>query len=338
MAGWDLVANAGAGQPVTVSGTLPFLIQDVDGAELFGLFMLLRIAHALAQYVTGSFVEQGVNQRGRKATEASTSAWADLWRDVWCEIDAWEGLGDTLSVRKVKAHTAPEAMLAGVITADHLAGNDLAGAACKLVPRRTSGLRGLPVTRMAHWIVRVGCARQRLGLARPGSLGVDERQRDGPRERDLGCQRSQPSSEEGTCLSRAPQGAFARSASTQHAVGAVVPQAPEHVAQRCNSGLTALRDLLQRGKVVSVLCSVCGSYGGRLVRRSLLTWCSDSWEAAGAARRVVGFRAWLQAHCTSRQYSWGKFGVPSVVQVAPGAHFLRVCPAPFLSQQRCSMF
>ena len=70
--------------------------------------MLLRIAHAPAQYVTGrSFVEQGVNQRGRKATEASTSAWADLWRDVWCESDAWEGLGDTLSVRKVKAHTAP---------------------------------------------------------------------------------------------------------------------------------------------------------------------------------------------------------------------------------------
>ena len=63
----------------------------------------LRIAHALAQYVTDrSFVEQGVNQRGRKAAEASTSAWADLWR-----------LGDTLSVRKVKAHTTPEAVLAG---------------------------------------------------------------------------------------------------------------------------------------------------------------------------------------------------------------------------------
>ena len=67
VAGWGLVANADAGQPVTVSGTLPFLIQDVDGAELFGLFMFLRIAHAPAQYVTdSSFVEQGVNQRGRK--------------------------------------------------------------------------------------------------------------------------------------------------------------------------------------------------------------------------------------------------------------------------------
>ena len=86
-----LAANAGAGQPATISDTLPFVIQDVDGAELFGFIMFLRIAHAPAQYVTdSSFVEQRVDQRGRKATEASTSAWADLWLDVWCEIDAWE--------------------------------------------------------------------------------------------------------------------------------------------------------------------------------------------------------------------------------------------------------
>ena len=80
--------------------------------------MFLRIARASAQYVTdSSFVEQGVNQRGRLATEASTSAWADLWRDVWCEIDVWGSLGENLSVRKVKAHTTPEAVLAGIITA-----------------------------------------------------------------------------------------------------------------------------------------------------------------------------------------------------------------------------
>ena len=72
---------------------------------------------APAQYVTdSSFVEQGFNQRGRKATAASTSAWADLWGDVWHEIDAQGGLGDSLSVRKVKTHTAPEAVCAGVIT------------------------------------------------------------------------------------------------------------------------------------------------------------------------------------------------------------------------------
>ena len=33
-------------QSDTVSGTLPFLIQDVDGTELFKLFMFLRIAGA----------------------------------------------------------------------------------------------------------------------------------------------------------------------------------------------------------------------------------------------------------------------------------------------------
>ena len=79
VAGWRLVATTGAGQSVSVSGTLTFLILDVDGAELFCPIMFLRIAH-----------EQGVKQRGRKATKASTSAWADSWRDVWREIDAWE--------------------------------------------------------------------------------------------------------------------------------------------------------------------------------------------------------------------------------------------------------
>ena len=54
------MANTSTAQPVTVSGTLPFLIQDVNGAELFGLFMFLRIARAPAQYVTDrSFVEFG---------------------------------------------------------------------------------------------------------------------------------------------------------------------------------------------------------------------------------------------------------------------------------------
>ena len=110
--------------------------------------------HWLSTSRTAAFVEQGVNQRGRKATEASTSAWADLWRNVWCEIDAWGGLGDTLSVRKVKAHTTPEAVLAGVITADDRAGNDLADAACKLVVFGTSGRRGFRPTWPSHaWLI-----------------------------------------------------------------------------------------------------------------------------------------------------------------------------------------
>ena len=76
------------------------------GSELFGLRMLLRIAHAPAQYVTdSSFVEQGANQRGRKATEASTSAWADLWHDVWCEIRCLGRLGrHPLSAQGEGAH------------------------------------------------------------------------------------------------------------------------------------------------------------------------------------------------------------------------------------------
>ena len=32
-------------------------------------------------------------------------AWAGLWRDVSRELDAWVGLKEHLSVRKVKAHT-----------------------------------------------------------------------------------------------------------------------------------------------------------------------------------------------------------------------------------------
>ena len=37
------------------------------------------------------------------ATEAATSAWVAFWR----EIDAWGGLDEHLSVRKVKTHTTP---------------------------------------------------------------------------------------------------------------------------------------------------------------------------------------------------------------------------------------
>ena len=44
VAGWELEANTATEQPVSVSGTLPYPIQDVDWAELFALFMFLRIA------------------------------------------------------------------------------------------------------------------------------------------------------------------------------------------------------------------------------------------------------------------------------------------------------
>ena len=44
---WELVANTAIEQPISVSGTLPYLIQDVDGAELFALLMFLRIQEHL---------------------------------------------------------------------------------------------------------------------------------------------------------------------------------------------------------------------------------------------------------------------------------------------------
>ena len=53
----------------------------------------ISCSFASVQYVTDIFVEQGINQRGRAGTEASTSAWAELLRDVWREIDAALGQG-----------------------------------------------------------------------------------------------------------------------------------------------------------------------------------------------------------------------------------------------------
>ena len=134
IAGWGLVANAGTANPTMVSGTLPTSSRTLmaQSSSPFSCSCAWRARRR--QYVTdSSFVEYGVNKRGRAATVASSAAWADLWRDVWREIDAWGGLGDSLSVRKVKAHTTAEAVLAGAITADDRAGNELADAACKLV-------------------------------------------------------------------------------------------------------------------------------------------------------------------------------------------------------------
>ena len=96
--GWALVANGGARQPVSASGTLPFLIHDVDGTELFVQF-------------------RGASTTRADIHRVKTSAWADLWHDVWREIDAWSGLGGNLSVHKVKEHTTPDAVRAGIISA-----------------------------------------------------------------------------------------------------------------------------------------------------------------------------------------------------------------------------
>ena len=93
----------------------------------------------------------------------------------------WGGLGDSFSVRKVKAHTAPEAVCAGVISAEERTGNDWADAACKLVVlehRAARSMRAarhssnLAVTCMARWIARVRSRGSDGTLTKFGFLGV----------------------------------------------------------------------------------------------------------------------------------------------------------------------
>ena len=140
------------------------------------------------------------------------------------------------------------------------------------VPRPSSGR-----WRSLAWLtgLRVLVLRDSVWTSmRPGFLGEGVRMRGGTSARDPGlflCLCSQPFSDAGV---ESFLGVCARSASTQserREVGVQAPRAPEHAAQRHSSGLTALRgsvvDFLQRGSVVSVLCAVCGSHGGCVVRR-----------------------------------------------------------------------
>ena len=185
------------------------------------------------------------------------------------------------------------------------------------VPRRTSGRRGFVPTWPSHaWLAgsRALVLRDSVWtLTRLGSLGVDGRLQEDASERDPGfcsCQRSWPSSEECARLSRAPQGASARSASTQsarHVVGGEAPQAPERAVQRDKSGTTALRatELLISCREARLLqfSASCVWFArwscGATISAQQLPWRTDSWETAGSARRAVGFPAWLQAHCRS---------------------------------------
>ena len=113
--GWALVANGGARQPVSSSGTLLFVSMMWTG-----------------QSFPSSFVEQGVNDAGghppsearqRGRTFGMTSGAKSMPGAVWAAI---------FSVHKVKEHTTPDAVRAGIISALDWAGNDLA-AACHLV-------------------------------------------------------------------------------------------------------------------------------------------------------------------------------------------------------------
>ena len=114
---WRLAAKL-----ATVSGTLRFFIQDVDGPELVALFMFLRSARASAQYVTNNG-EQIPPWRSHGRTFGTTFGVRLMLGSVW-----WNR-----SARKGKAHTTLKAGHTGLITADDRTGNDLPDAACKLV-------------------------------------------------------------------------------------------------------------------------------------------------------------------------------------------------------------
>ena len=106
--------------------------------------MFLRIGRAPAQYVTdSSFVEQGVNQRGRKQPGRRGRTFGAASGVKSLSGQGGRGLGDDLSVRKVKAHTTPDAVRAGVISGDDRAGNGFANAGLEACAscRRPSSVR-----------------------------------------------------------------------------------------------------------------------------------------------------------------------------------------------------
>ena len=119
------------------------------------------------------------------------------------------------------------------------------------------------VIRMVHWIARVGSARQRERV-RPWPLplpALPTTWRRGHTFVDSAsgriCARCQHP--ERATRGRCPGAACAR---VRDAAQRLVGSAGHRIV-----------DLLQGGKVVSVICVVCGSYGGRVVRKSPLDKC-----------------------------------------------------------------
>ena len=235
-------------------------------------------------------------------------------------------------------------MLAGIITAHYRSGNDLVDAACKLVvlehrapptkrgsqPFRPSrawraGLRALAL-RDSYWWT----------LTRPGCLGVDVRLRESASVSGPG---PRPSGDEGTVCRQHLRAHLLALSASRACDARQVPrrsEAPECATRRNGSGLTALR--------ATELLTSC-----REAR-----WCRCS--ASCVAQTVVawfGGRDWTHAPCTpppgrrlalrdvllgvlpgskrtARLHSvLGKSCVSCLDHVAPGAHLLRFCPAPY---------
>ena len=184
---------------------------------------------------------------------------------------------------------------------------------------------------MAHLTARVGSARQRLDTNStwiPGRGRAIARRRERARPWPLPLPQSAPVRVCSLCQhpERTTRG-WCPGASSARARGAALQFRLDGSAGH------RIVDLLQGGKVVSVLCVVCGLYGGRVVRISLLGNC----PAAPTPGRLLALRGFLpRSHRTTRLDSI----LGDVLRAQSGpcrsrAHFLRFCP-PFLSKQRCS--
>ena len=209
-----------------------------------------------------------------------------------------EALARPSRCARTKAHTTPEAVLAGVTTAEDRAVNDLADAACKLVvsgtlcPAERPGGEafGQPCR---HMHGSLDCARRFCETALGPRLDSDPWAWTGDCEKTRGsatlapevASALRPSSEEGARLSRAPQGASSRSA--RHAARGRPrrSRAPDCAAHRNVSGLTALRatELLfscreSRWFQCSTSCAAL----------TVVVWCEDRCSATALGARTLG--------------------------------------------------
>ena len=159
---------------------------------------------------------------------------------------------------------------------------------CNVVHRPTSARRGTrPTWPSPAWLIvlRVLVLRDSVwAKKRAGFLDEGEPMRGGTSARDLGpflCQCIQPSCDVDAKSWKASLGVCAVCQHLESPTRGRCPGAASGARARRASlnlwldGCSGHRivDLLQGGKEVSVLCAVCGSHGGRVVRRSLLSKC-----------------------------------------------------------------
>ena len=201
---------------------------------------------------------------------------------------------------KFKAHTTPDAVRAGIISADDQAGNDLADAAGKLmvniapcsVIRAARRSANLAVTCMAHWIARLGCAKQRLDI---DAVWIPGRSRRNSRRHE--CARPWASNDVGTILLKVSLGACARPVSilsVRRVEDVCVRRAPARDAA-FSSALTT-----RRGTESSISCKEATSPCSALCAApAVLAWLGSLCSVDALVLRLldVGLPAWVHAHC-----------------------------------------